>query len=127
MTDQNSHLYEHIWQKHMPEILLELTKSRPRAILLNASDFHKAGDRKRYAFKLELEKNTVSNNIKGSAVARDLLRVLQRNEKFNEVAQANHLIFGMDKDFKLHIKLFNGRFSSSYGSDNRHDGKWLTF
>lgn len=127
MTDQNSHLYEAIWQKHMPEILLELAKSRPSAISLNASDFHKAGDRKRYVFKLDLEKNTVTNNIKGSAVARDLLRVLQCNEKFIEFAQSRHLVFRMDKDFKLHIDLFNGRFRSSFGSDKKHDGKWITF
>lgn len=127
MTDQNSHLYEPIWQKHMPEILLELAKSRPSAISLNASDFHEAGDRKRYVFKLDLEKNTLTNNIKGSAVARDLLRVLQRNEKFNEFAQSRHLVFRMDKDFKLYIDLYKGRFRSSFGSDNKHDGKWLTF
>ena len=128
MTDQNSHLYEPIWQKHMPEILLELKKSRPSSLSLNASDFHEAGNRKRYAFKLEIEKNTVTNNIKGSAVARDLLRVLQRNEQFNEVAQSNHLIFRMDKEFRLYIDLFNGRFRSSYGSDDRRDRrdrKWL--
>ena len=127
MTDQNSPLYEPNWQKHMPEILLELTKSRPSAILLNASDFSKAGDRKRYVFKLDVEKNTVTNNIKGSAVARDLLRVLQRNEIFIEFAQSRHFVFRMDKDFKLHIDLFNGRFKSSFVCDNRDKRKWRKF
>lgn len=104
MTDQNSHLYESIWQKHMPEILEQLTKLNSGSISLNADDFHEAGDRQRYAFKLEIHQNVVSNNIKGSAVARDLSRVLQRNDKFNEIAKSRDLLLRMDKAFKLHIK-----------------------
>jgi|GEM_PF-457384 len=72
-------------------------------VVLAQDDFKKAGSRQSYSFNLEFSGGVVSNDISGSAVARDLARVLEQNDGIMHKMQGKHLKFNLDKGFSLWI------------------------
>ena len=68
-------------------------------------DFIAAGNRKSYRFRLQTENGEVTNNIGGSAVARDLYDVLSANTSFKELAAGRRIVFKMGVEYKLSIEI----------------------
>lgn len=93
--------YIDLWSKKRGDIENILKNGNTKhALALNAKDFKQVGNRKSYTFNLEFKERKVSNNIKSSAVARDLEHVLSNSESI----KVGHLKLNMDKDFILHIQ-----------------------
>ncbi len=101
---KKSNLYISLWTKSLPEIIRRLKNiSSTEPIQLKSEDFHRVGNRQKYSFNLEFKDGLVSNNIGGSAVARDLEAVLQNNSVVKELIKSGHYKFKMDKDYLLWI------------------------
>lgn len=102
-SSNSVHKYEDIWKQLIPSILIALESNKPLQVVLNEELFKKVGNRKSYSFNLELEKGFVTNNIDGSAVARDFARVLLNNTAFLKHAKTKHIKIKMGKDFILEM------------------------
>ncbi|MFW5872230.1 MAG: hypothetical protein ACOCUT_03910, partial [bacterium] len=57
-----------------------------------------------YSFNLEYLNGVVSNNIDGTAVARDLAKVLEQSNETREVLKTGHFKINMDRQFCLWIE-----------------------
>lgn len=96
--------YISIWKRTIPAISKLLSEDKLKgSIELDSEDFTFAGNRKSYSFNLEFSNGSVSNNIDGSAVARDLATVLTRNGKIERLLMEGKFKFNMDKNFTLWI------------------------
>ena len=96
--------YSNIWQNSLSEISEILGSSGSSgSIELSSKDFALAGDRKDYSFNLEFDDGIVSNNISGSAVARDLAAELTSSSITKSFLNNSYFIFRMDKNFTLWI------------------------
>ena len=96
--------YSNIWRNSLSEISEIIGSSGSSgSIELRSRDFSLAGDRKNYSFNLEFDDGVVSNNINGSAVARDLAAELTSSSITKSVLNNGYFKFRMDKDFTLWI------------------------
>jgi len=96
--------YSNIWRNALPTISEILGSSAPSgSITLNFEDFALVGNRQSYSFNLKFCDGTVSNNISGSAVARDLAAVLRSSSKIKSAIQDGVFKFRMDKNFTLWV------------------------
>ncbi|MGZ3750181.1 MAG: hypothetical protein ACXVB0_16800 [Mucilaginibacter sp.] len=100
--------YLQTWKKYIPVIRLYLKKSlvEDQQFKLNITDFESAGDRGKsgYTFNLQIENGKVSNNISGSAVARDLFELLKADELIKAFLQEKSVKISVGKSFVLSIK-----------------------
>lgn len=73
---------------------------------LDESEFTAVGNRKAsgYGFRLDISNGDVPVKS-GSAVARDLKRVLDESTEFKKLAQGKNIIINMGKDFNLNVKV----------------------
>ena len=62
-----------------------------------------ASNRTKFTFTIKLIDCQVTNNLSGSAVARDLADILTRNGKLSKALQSGQYNFSMDKNFILTI------------------------
>jgi hypothetical protein len=96
------------WRKYIPVIRLHLKKrlSEEQCFKLNITDFESAGDRGKsgYTFNLTMENGKVTNNISGSAVARDLYEALKEDEIIKGILQDKAVKISVGKTFVLSIK-----------------------
>ncbi|MGX5690925.1 hypothetical protein [Arcticibacter tournemirensis] len=96
------------WNRYLPVIRLHLKKSltEEQSFKLNITDFESAGSRGKsgYTFNLALENGKVSNNISGSAVARDLYEALKSDEAIKMLLQNKSVKISVGKSFVLSIK-----------------------
>ncbi|KAA8482843.1 hypothetical protein BDE36_1505 [Arcticibacter tournemirensis] len=96
------------WNRYLPVIRLHLKKSltEEQSFKLNITDFESAGGRGKsgYTFNLALENGKVSNNISGSAVARDLYEALKSDEAIKMLLQNKSVKISVGKSFVLSIK-----------------------
>ena len=96
--------YSNIWRNALPTISEFLSSSGSSGnIELRSKDFALAGDRKNYSFNLEFDDGVVSNNINGSAVARDLAAELTSSSLTKSFLNYGYFKFRMDKNFILWI------------------------
>ena len=96
--------YSNIWRNTLPAISEILDSSESLgSIALNSKDFELAGNRKSYSFNLEFDNGIVSNNISGSAVARDLAAELTSSSFIKSVLNNGYFKIRMDKNFTLWI------------------------
>lgn len=94
--------YSDLWAKQRSSIHDKLSNATTtQSIQLNSEDFNKVGNRNNYSFNLEFLNGTVSNNIGGSAVARDLAQVLENSKEIKEILKTGHFKINMDKQFCL--------------------------
>ncbi|UJF29571.1 hypothetical protein L0B70_12135 [Kaistella sp. 97-N-M2] len=92
--------YVPIWTAYLEEMKRALAESSEViSINLDKNLFEQAGNRKNFAFRLDYTEGKVSNNIGGSAVARDLNKVLTSSK-----IQVGNKTFKMNKEFKLTIE-----------------------
>lgn len=100
--------YLQTWKKYIPVIRLYLKKSvtEDQQFKLNITDFESAGDRGKsgYTFNLQMENGKVTNNISGSAVARDLYELLKADEIIKAFLQDKSVKISVGKSFILTIK-----------------------
>lgn len=96
------------WSKYIPVIRLHLKKSLvdEQSFKLNITDFESAGDRGKsgYTFSLQMENGKVTNNISGSAVARDLYEALKNDEAIKAILSDKIVKISVGKTFLLSIK-----------------------
>lgn len=99
------HKYEDIWKQILPAIqkFLESPESSG-SMQLPKEAFTKVGNRNNYRFNLELQNAAAINNIKGSAVARDLERVINSNKKLRSLLQGKTVKFNMDGFFTFYLR-----------------------
>jgi hypothetical protein len=104
-ADQNEHKYEDIFKTALPliETAINEVTVRKLSIQLSQEDFKKVSKRQSFSFNLEFSDGIVANDIGGSAVARDLARVLEQNTRIIQKLKGKHLKFNMDKGFTLWI------------------------
>jgi len=100
--------YLQTWKKYVPVIRLYLKKSmtEDQQLKLNITDFESAGDRGKsgYTFNLQMENGKPTNNISGSAVARDLYELLKADESIKAFLQDKSVKISVGKSFILTIK-----------------------
>ena len=96
--------YSNIWRNQLLTISEILSSSESSgSIVLNAKDFALVGNRKSYSFNLEFDNGVVSNNISGSAVARDLAAELSNSSSVKSILKTGYFKFRMDNNFTLWI------------------------
>ena len=96
--------YINIWQNALPAISEIIGSSDSSgSIMLNSKDFALVGNRQSYSFNLEFDNGIVSNNISGSAVARDLATELTSSGSIKSVLNNGYFKIRMDKNFTLWI------------------------
>jgi hypothetical protein len=101
--ERKKHLYVKIWQRELDYIQAIVAIGAESGKPLPGERFRKAGNRKRYAFKLEIKMGKVINNITGSAVARDLADVLLPSLFQRKDLRTKHFVVRMGKDFYLQV------------------------
>jgi len=96
------------WRKYIPVIRLHLKRSltEDQSFKLNITDFESAGDRGKsgYTFNIVMENGKVTNNISGSAVARDLFEALKTDETIKAMLQDKNIKISVGKSFIFSIK-----------------------
>jgi hypothetical protein len=96
------------WKRYIPVIRLHLKKSllEEQQFKLNITDFESAGDRGKsgYTFNITLENGKVTNNISGSAVARDLFEAMKADDAIMAMLQNKSVKISVGKSFMLSIK-----------------------
>jgi hypothetical protein len=96
------------WKKYLPVIRLHLKRSLTgeQSFKLNITDFESAGDRGKsgYTFNVAIENGKVTNNISGSAVARDLFEMLKTDETTKAFFQEKNVKISVGKSFLFTIK-----------------------
>ena len=98
--------YSNIWRNQLLTISEILGSSESSgSIVLNAKDFALVGNRKSYSLNLEFDDGIVSNNISGSAVARDLAAVLSTSSSVKSILKTGCFKFQMDNNFTLWVSL----------------------
>ena len=96
--------YSNIWRNTLPAISEILDSSESlESIALSSKDFALAGNRKSYSFNLEIDNGIVSNNISGSAVARDLAAELSNSSSMKSILKTGYFKFRMDNNFTLWV------------------------
>jgi hypothetical protein len=96
------------WKRYLPVIRLHLKKSlnEEQHFKLNITDFESAGDRGKsgYTFNIVMDNGKVTNNISGSAVARDLYEALKSDDAIKAMLQDKSIKISVGKSFILTIK-----------------------
>lgn len=96
-----------LWNKYRPVILKLMAgaATEPQQYKFFAHEFKAVGERMKggYSFSLEAAKGKAVNNIKGSAVARDLLQILQQSKTAVQLMSEATYELSMDKHFVLHV------------------------
>ena len=106
MYSELSH-YASLWSKYRPVILQMMlaAEKEPQQYKLFGHEFKAVGLREKagYSFLLEVSHGKALNNIKASAVAKDLLQVLQQSQKASQLMREAVYQLSMDKQFILHV------------------------
>jgi len=99
--------YVSLWSKYRPVILQLMTAAStgPQKYQLFVHEFKAAGSKEKsgYTFLLEAANGKARNNIRNSAVARDLLQVLQQSPRAAALMTEAVYAFSLDKQFVLHV------------------------
>lgn len=102
-----SNPYTSLWNKYRPMILKLMVEAEkdPQQYKLFSHEFKAVGIKEKtgYAFVLEVSNGKALNKISGSAVARDLLSVLQQSQKATQLMAAAVYELRMDKQFMFHV------------------------
>jgi hypothetical protein len=100
--------YINLWKKYLPVIRIQLKKSlqKEEKLQLNKIEFEATGDRNLsgYTFNLEIQKGKVTNDISGTAVARDLFKVLIEDVGLKEFLEDKRIKISLRQNFVLKIR-----------------------
>lgn len=105
---KESNIYVPLWSKYKPVITNKLKEAlhTPQEYQLSKHEFEVIGDRTTsgYAFNLVIQNGHLTNNIDGTAVARDLLEVLKNSPSIKEFLKDKNVQINLTKEFKLKIQ-----------------------
>jgi len=102
-------LYQPVWDKFMPVILLKLKsalkKQESEFLVMDKLDFEKASHRKNssYLFHLEMNEGRVLRSKETSSIGIDFARALKENEVLFSLIKHGSIIFSMNNKFVLSI------------------------
>jgi len=97
--------YSKYWESQLPSILQVLNgNSQNQQLKLSKNDFDQLGNRKQYSFNIQFTGVKVTNNISGSAVARDLVQIMKDDSETRKLLMGGNYKVNMDKEFILHIQ-----------------------
>jgi hypothetical protein len=100
-------IYTYLWNKYRPAILKLMVDADdgPQQYKFANHEFRNVNPREKggYTFTLRAFQGKAVNNIRASAVAQDLLTILQQSRKASELMQASSYEFMLDKQFIFHI------------------------
>ncbi len=91
-----------LYSKHF-SIIYKDSENSFFATIGHAIEFNNVGNRKSYRFNLEFLNGVVTNNISGSAVARDLVHILENSTKVSKLIQKGRFKFNLDGGFTFWI------------------------
>ncbi len=98
------HMYEGIWRLVLPTIKESLIKGiESNSIPLSKAQFDAAGNRQSYSFNIQYENGRAVNSLKGSAVARDLDRLIMSNLEIKQLMKSKNIKLKMGTDFVFNI------------------------
>jgi hypothetical protein len=107
MITVEPNFYVGLWNKYRPVILQLMTAAAdgPQKYQLFQHEFKATGTKEKsgYTFVLEAANGKAQNNIRNSAVARDLLTVLQQSPRASALMNEAVYAFTLDKQFVLHV------------------------
>jgi hypothetical protein len=102
-----ANLYFPLWRKYLPVLAVQMKNARNglKTMSMSEAEFVVYGHRPSsgFGFNLEVNKGKVSNDISGSAVARDLFEVLIQNENTKQLLKEDTFKFSMGVVFQLKI------------------------
>lgn len=102
-----SRIYTFVWSKYRPAILKLMIASAdgPQQYKFSDHEFRRINPKEKggYAFTLRAFQGKAMNDIKASAPAQDLLRILQQSGKASSLMETTTYEFMLDKQFVLHI------------------------
>lgn len=110
MTEKRQYLYVPVWKKYLDQIKRTIELDLGEGFPIPGINFKKAGDRKSYAFRLEIKNGKVANDISGSAVARDLAFLLLEHGN-KKLLAGKHFFVRMSESFYVEVypvKLYKG-------------------
>ena len=98
-------LYVEIWKNYLP-IILSAIKCQQKTMKLDCSLFESVGNRKNsgYSFRLDIVNGIVPRKS-GSAVARDLKKVLDESADFKRLANEKNIIIRLSTNFELIVQV----------------------
>lgn len=102
----NTNFYTPLWNKYRPAILQLMVASaeQPQEYKLSSHEFKAMNPKeKAYSFTLHASRGKAINNIRSSAVAQDLLMILEQSRKASELMEKDTYEFTLDKQFVLRI------------------------
>ncbi len=99
--------YTSLWNKYRPVILKMMSSAvnEPQQYKFFSHEFKAVGERVKggYSFSLEVANGKAVNSIKGSAVARDLLQILQQSKTAMQLTSEATYELSLDKHLVLHV------------------------
>lgn len=101
--DKRQHLYEPIWEKYLEKIKQTVRLELGLGFPIPPGVFKKAGNRKKYGFRLEIKNKKIVNDISGSAVARDLAYLLLKDPNYKKLLVRKHFFIRMNNSFYCEI------------------------
>jgi len=108
---QTINVYSPVWHKYRPAILRMMIEAaqEPQQYKLSAHEFKALNARKKsgFQFTLQVAGGKAVNNIKESAMAQELLEMLQLSPRGSTLIQESSYEIVMDKAFVLHISKLN--------------------
>lgn len=99
--------YIDLWTRKRNSIENKLKIAETKQLLkLTPEEFRNTGNRVKsnYMFNLEYKDGIICNNISGSAVARDLSKVLESSTEILELLKNGHYKINLDSKFHLWIE-----------------------
>jgi uncharacterized protein (DUF2344 family) len=100
-------MYTQVWTKYLPVIRVMLKRSvaSPQVLKLNRTDFDKAGGGKKVGFKFLVEfKNGKVQNRFTSAIAKDLVTVIQQDEATMNILSGKEFEIDMNPKCEVNLK-----------------------
>lgn len=105
MESKKQKLYTSIWESELERIIQIVSSNESKSYPLNPQLFEDAGNRKHYNFSMITFLRGKIQEIPGnSAVARDLIDVLEESIKFREVSKNKSVKIRLSKSFELFIE-----------------------
>lgn len=97
--------YQQLWKKYVPviKILLKKSLAEEQRLALSKREFEVAANKIKYnyQFTMEIEKGKVQNDIRDSAVAIDLMQLLNENGDVQRWLIDKNVKMNMSKGFEL--------------------------
>lgn len=103
----NYDLYKLLWNKYKPALvkLMVDAEKEPQEYQFISHEFRDLNPKEKggHAFTMEAHRGRAVNNIKMSVVAQDLISILQKSAKAQELMETATYVFVMNKQFLLTI------------------------